>query len=233
MGKAIQKAVIRKQVGVQPRTPDELLDAFLTALDPRGESEHSHAVQFALACSPDPRFPEFLERLYQPRYRRWSLGAIARSCDLTLGEFVSFWRNAQVERAIATFCRASPAVAYAIVSNALGREVLCDRCDGLGWVEIVGIAARLPPELIRGYLGKLRGHPMARRTCPKCDGSGKMREPGNPHACDKVLEIAGLIGKNRAGVQIAQNFSRASHAHAVAKLSSMTIDVSAEVVDGE
>jgi len=219
MGKAIQKAVIRKQVGVQPRTPDELLDAFLTALDPRGESEHSHAVQFALACSPDPRFPEFLERLYQPRYRRWSLGAIARSCDISLGEFVSFWRNAQVERAIAIVHRASPAVAHSIVSNALGREVPCDRCDGLGWVDIVGIAARVPSELIPGYMGHVPSHP-PRRTCPKCGGSGKMREPGNPHAIDTLLEVAGLIGKGRTVQQVVTyNFNRA-----VETLNPMTFD---------
>ncbi len=30
-----------------------------------------------------------------------------------------------------------------------GREVRCERCDGLGWVEI---AAWIPPELVRGYL---------------------------------------------------------------------------------
>lgn len=29
-----------------------------------------------------------------------------------------------------------------------------------------------------------------------------MREPGNPHAIDRVLEIAGLIGKRRAVRQV-------------------------------
>jgi len=178
------------------------LNAFLTALDPRGESKESKAIRFSLACSRDIRFPEFLERLYQPRYRRWSLAAIVKSCDISLGEFLAFWQNAQVERAIAIAYRAAPAVVAAKVSAALGREVVCNRCDGLGWVEIVGIAALAPPDMIPGYLGRVPGHSAARRTCPKCDGSGKMREPPNLRACEKVLEIAGLIGRRSAVRQV-------------------------------
>jgi hypothetical protein len=45
-----------------------------------------------------------------------------------------------------------------------------------------------------------------------------------------LLEIAGLIGKNRAPVQIVQNFSGASHASAMRRLSSTTIDASTKVV---
>jgi hypothetical protein len=216
----VKRTAKREPASGRHPAPRELFDAFLAALDPRGESEHSVAIQFALACSPDPRFLEFLERLYQPRYQRWSLAAIAKSCDISLGEFVSFWRNAQVERAIAIVHRASPAVAHSIVSNALGREVPCERCDGLGWVDIVGIAARVPSELIPGYLGRVAGHPVDHRQCPKCDGSGKMREPGDPHACDRVLEIAGLIGKRHAVQQVVTyNFNRA-----VETLNPMTFD---------
>jgi len=222
---ATNSQAIVKQTATRELAPrhregrNHALNAFLIALDPRGESEHSNAVRIALACSRDPRFREFPERLYQPRYQRWSLAAIASSCDISLGEFVAFWRNAQVERAIAIFHRASPAVADAIVSNALGRKALCDRCDGLGWVDIVGIAARVPPELIPGYMGHVPSHP-PRRTCPKCDGSGMMREPGNPHACDTVLEIAGLIGKRHAVQQVVTyNFNRA-----VEMLNPMTLD---------
>jgi hypothetical protein len=85
-----------------------------------------------------------------------------------------------------------------LAHQAIGREVVCDRCDGLGWVEVVGIAARVPPELIPGYLGRVPGDPLARRTCPKCEGSGKTREPPNLRACEKVLEIAGVIGNHSA-----------------------------------
>jgi hypothetical protein len=45
--------------------PDDAFNAFLTFLDPRGESPTSKLFRFALAVSPDRRFREFLGRLYQ------------------------------------------------------------------------------------------------------------------------------------------------------------------------
>ena len=213
----------------RPGSNDLPFNAFLVWLDPCGNSERSHAVRLALAISPDSRFREFLARLDSPRYQRQSLATIAAAgCGLTFGEFRAFWHNAQLERAIDFATCAAPAVMEAQASAARGTEVECGRCDGLGWV---AAPEGVPPEFVRGYLGCLPGHSEARRSCPRCKGSGRFRQPADPHAVDRILEIAGLIGKNRPAVQIVQNFSGASHASAVPELSSMTIDVSAEVVD--
>jgi hypothetical protein len=68
----------------------DALNSFLSALDPRGDSERSQGLRLALASSPDLWFGEFLERLYRPRYERHSLAAIARSSTSPLGEFLQF-----------------------------------------------------------------------------------------------------------------------------------------------
>jgi hypothetical protein len=201
------------------------LDLFLCRLDPRGGSELSQAVRLAFAASPDHRFGEFLARLDRPRYAGWSLGAIAKSCDLTLGDFLVFWRNAQVDQAIYLACVASPGIVRDMVQDALSGEVVCGRCDGFGRVEI---DAAIPPELVPGYLGRLGGNcDRVFRVCPACGGKGTVRGSGNEHARDRLLEIAGLIGK-RASVVVHHDSAQYSHASAVAKLAAITIDVDAE-----
>jgi hypothetical protein len=190
------------------RAPDDTFNAFLAELGPRGESEHSAAVCLALACSPDRRFQEFLKRLGQPRYQRYSLVAIARSCDIVFGEFLQFWNDAQVESAIRFAQGAAPGIVSDMAEDALSTYASCERCDGLGWVETPAWA---PPEMVPGYLGRLSDHPEAPhvRTCPACGGSGKVRKPGDRHAREKLLEIAALTSE-RAPVQVvAFNFDPA------------------------
>ena len=200
-------------------------NAFLTTLDPRGESQQSKAVQWALACSRDPRFQEFLRRLHQPRYQRYSLAAVAKSCDLILGEFLQFWHDALVESAIAIACSSAPAIVSDMAEDALSSHKSCERCDGLGWVES---PAGVSPEMVPGYLGRLSDHleAPAVRTCPACRGSAKIRKPGDQHAREKLLELAGLTGK-RAPVQVvAFNFNRS-----VEQENRITLDVDPEEED--
>jgi hypothetical protein len=184
----------------------DAFNAFLAELDPRGDSERSSAVCLALACSRDRRFQEFLRRLDQPRYQRYSLAAIAKSCDLSLGEFLQFWNDAQVERAIAIARSAGPGIVSDMTQDALSSYKSCERCDGLGWVEVPAWA---PAEMVPGYLGPLSDHPEAPavRTCPACGGSRKIRKPGDRHAREKVLEIAGPIGMPASVQVVAFNFN--------------------------
>ena len=205
---------------------DGAFEAFLHALDPRGDSKPSKLFRFALAKSRDQRFRTFVERLYRPRYQRWSLAAIARSCDLTLADFMAFWQRAQIDQAVAILTYAAPDVAAGLVKAALPREEVCGRCEGLGWLYV---EAWVPPELVPGYLGPIAGDPeyRAARTCPFCEGTGKVVRPGDVKAAGKVLAIAGLVEERAPAVQINQQFGHESHAEAIAMLpSSMAIDLS-------
>lgn len=185
------------------------LDLFLSRLDPRGDSELSQAVRLALAASGDSRFGEFLKRLYRSRYARSSVGAIARSCDLTLGDFLEFWGDAQVDHAIYRACVAAPAIVRDVVQNALSAEVVCRHCDGLRKVDV---DAAIPPEFVPGYLGRLGDHSgRVFRVCPMCGGKGTVTQPGNEHARDRLLEIAGLIGNVRLWWSITTLLSIATH----------------------
>jgi hypothetical protein len=93
-----QSACLRHAGAAHPR--DEAYNRFLAELDPRGNSERSKVLHFALACSDDVRFHEFHKRLFQPRYRSWSPAAVAVSCDIRLDEFKQFWHQAQTQHII-------------------------------------------------------------------------------------------------------------------------------------
>jgi hypothetical protein len=179
------------------------LNSFLTSLDPRGDTENSKILRLALACSSDPRFREFLERLYQQRYGRWSLAAIATSCDLTLGEFRQFWQKALVDRVVEIARLRSLGIVEDLADRAMSNEVECERCNGRGWVvEDRGLLA----EELPGYLRHLPdGRPI--RTCANCAGSGKIPKLDSAWAAKMVLEIAGHT--RRRAVQVATyNFGR-------------------------
>jgi hypothetical protein len=212
----IRALATRCHPGDRASSPGDPLTCFLSALDPRGDSDRSKTVRLALASCRDPRFQEFLERLYRRRYQRHSLAAIARSCDIPLGEFLQFWHDAQVRRAIYLACAASPDIVRDMIEAALGRDVMCERCEGMTWVPE---DPRIPSELIPGFLGRLPDGRSARR-CPQCGGSGQIRQPGDGHAARRVLEIAGVIGP-RTTVEIASyNVSRD-----IERLNRITVDV--------
>jgi len=197
-------------------TTDQALNSFLTSLHPRGDSEDPKVLRLALACSRDLRFREFLERLYHPRYARWSLAAIATSCDLTLGEFRQFWQKALVDRAIEIAQLSSRAIVAGMVRQAMPRDVVCDRCVGRAWVVD---EKDLPAELIPGYLRHLPdGRPI--RTCATAMARARSSSPVTLRPRESCSKSPGTFGK-RAAVQVATYDFRRD----VARTISVSVDV--------
>lgn len=193
------------------RDPKDALNAYLAELDPLGDSDRSAAVRLALASSSDGRFGEFLNRLGQPGYRSHSLAAIATTCDLSLAEFIHFWHRTQLQRVLSMAHDAMLDVIDDLIENASYHDVSCSRCDGRG----------------RVTTGKGRN-----RVCPVCRGAGSVRMPGDAHARDCLLQIAGFGKKGLAAVQI--TFGGAAMESAVDGLKGITFDVSdPEVTDEE
>jgi len=220
---------------------DTTYEAYLTEIG----VESNQSVQIALAQSEDPRFVKFLEIMGRPplnvRHPQ-KIQTIAKDCGITMSEFANWFRRSA--SAIATAKAQLHAIELVgdMVVDARSSQESCERCDGLKWVNA-------PPDLpvdTPGYRilmskwverkNKDTGETekfeeiIYCRTCPKCGGTGKTRKIGDEHARDKTLEMAGLITKGRAAVQITQNFGGAGHASAVQQLNAVTIDVEAEEI---
>jgi hypothetical protein len=170
---------------------DGAFNAFLSDLDLRGTSERSQAFQPGLAASPDARVQIFLSRLHDPRFARHSLPAIARTCDISFAEFVQFCRTAAVEHARFRAIMALTDLGNDMFADALSRQVVCPRCDGLGRVPADKFAVAVLSESDPAALATSGG--TITRTCPMCDGRGSLREPGDAHARRLILKLAGLL----------------------------------------
>jgi hypothetical protein len=225
--KAKVRALIEERDGVRGLVPsrhfgirDKVYGTYLTKLDPRANP----VVQHALAESEDPRFKEFLERIQEKRYRRMALQTIAKGCNITLAEFGSWFNKASTQAAIAKAQMGSLRIVEDMVEDAKTIQAVCDRCDGMTWVSA---PSGLPKET-PGYRSMVGdgGVVLWIRDCPVCN-KGKVRKPGDSHARDRTLEMAGLLKKG-PGVVINQNFG-ASHASAVSDLDDcMTMDATFE-----
>jgi hypothetical protein len=202
---------------------DEPYNAYLEKIDPRGDSPRSRALRHSLAVNPDAHFREFLLRLSEPRYKGYSLAAIAKTCDLSLPQFAEFYQKSVVQQALALAQQAVPELTEDLIEDARTTLVSCERCDGIGHIEAPeGYVAPGEKPTKKASLGRKV------RTCPTCEGKGKVRRIGNEHARDSVLEMAGLKGKKGGGVQIVQNFGGHNIESAVDRLNQVTFDIPAE-----
>jgi hypothetical protein len=175
------------------RAQERAYNAFLAPLDPRGLPAGSYDFCFALACSPDIRFREVLERLDHPRYQRWSLAAIATSCDITMPEFVEFWQDAQLWAALRSAREGLPDLVRDLLVRALGRDVWCARCNGFGWL---AVDPALHPDDVPGFKPLHNNTPA--RVCLDCQGTGLEPGPADRHARKLLLEMLGVTGRGAA-----------------------------------
>lgn len=198
---------------------DESYNAYLDALNPKANRD----VQLALAASTDTRFREFYERLSEPRFRRYKLATIAKSCNISLPQFADFWHSAQKMRILAKAQDGLMEVTEDIVADARTKYISCERCDGFGFVYMEDMPAGAKVKG-QGVLGDRQI-----RACPLCEGKGRVTQPGDPDARRSLLEMTGLSGRRSgAAVQITQNFGTMESA--VDKLSRVRFDV-ADAVD--
>jgi hypothetical protein len=209
---------------------DVVYGEYLRQLNPRVNK----SVQLALASTPDVRFQEFVRRVMTPRYKRISMQAIAKACSISLMEFNKWWQTASAQCSIGIAQTASVDLTHDMVADARSREVVCERCDGLGIVNApAGLKLSTPGYERHQRRDELTGMPIIEwtRECPSCEGSGRVRKPGDAHSRDRVLEMASLINRNKSGVTINIPINQ-DHASAVGDLeSAMTIDVQPEESD--
>jgi len=202
---------------------DEPYNAYLDSLDPRGESPRSKAVQFALASARDQRFQRFFEFLYDGRFKKTSLAALAKMCDIGLPEWAEFWQKATVQRALAKAQDALPNLAEDLIEDARSRVVGCERCGGKGLIRdecpMCGNQVLDCPHC--GGKGVML-------DCPDCGATGRQRKPGDTDSRKMLLEMTGLGGRRAPMVQINQDFSTTGIGSSVDRLSKISFEVQSE-----
>lgn len=208
---------------------DATYGAYLQAID----VETDFDVHLALAQSEDQRFRTFLEMLSSPVRKHLKIQTVAKQCGIDLMEMMNWYSRATTAMAIGKAQRRAASIVADMAEEALTQKDLCQRCDGFGWV---AAASDLPVDTdgyrilcmrtVKDDKGE-RQEPVFCRTCPKCHGKKSTATPGDQHARDKVLQIAGVLANGKASVQITQHFDGSSHTSAVAgSLGVITVDVS-------
>ena len=232
----VEKDKVRGEVAAQEEGRKDLVyGAWIEGLRPR----ENVAMQEALAASNDPRFRLFLRRIfYKGVAGNFKLQTIAKQCQIDLKEFQEWWNKESSARAMGIAQRGSVEVVEDMREDARSVQEYCDRCDGMGWVAAPGdlpldtLGYKLLAEEKVDGEGVVTEPAKFSRTCPKCEGKQRLRKPGDTHARDRLLEMAGHIKQKGAGVNIFQSFGGVGHASAVTSLASaMTIDLSENQVD--
>jgi hypothetical protein len=191
---------------------DHVYNAYLDEVGVR-DPEKAPVVEQALACAADARFRKFLDLLKTPFYRKVTLAAIAKICDITQPEWSEFWRKSQHQRAIAMAQNGiTEHVMPDIVEDAKSKRMPCDRCDGYGVVQAdVEMSGKAKSKKTR--------------TCPACAGEGTVRKSGDTDSRKMLLEVTGLTNKKGSAVQITQHFGGMGIESAVDRLNKVDFAV--------
>jgi len=120
-----------------------------------------------LKISDDPRVRRFLAVLATPRYRNYKPATLARKFGLTPDEFANIWRDHALRMATFRALKALPQVVEDLIREAKPTMTACPRRGGSGEIATTGV------------------------VCLDCEGSGKARQPGNPHAIDLLFQLVG------------------------------------------
>ncbi len=113
--------------------------------------------------------------MLDPAYRKFSLPKVCERVGLRVTDLADFFRGFYVDAALLSALRRLPQITKDLAQDALSQWVLCERCDGITTVQDSADTSRV---------------------CPACEGSGKVRQPGDPQARRLLAEMAGLIRRN-------------------------------------
>jgi len=137
-----------------------------------------------LQFSGDERFFRLYDALHDDAYRNTSPGTLCRRFGISLQDLVDVWREYNSLLGQMYMATQLPQIMADVTNNALSRDVVCPRCDGLK---------------------KVQDGEGESRICPVCKGEGQVKVPGDPHAIQLVFESLGLIGRKEPAIRIEQN----------------------------
>lgn len=163
-----------------------------------------------------------------------SLAACFTTSGINHREFLQVLEKVQVAQALGRALRASLTTNEDMAEDARSRQTLCARCDGLKVVpcedgdEGSFVDRVIQTEILDkdGQVVDIKDVPVWRRKCPQCDGSGKIRAPGDHRSRQMILEQAGLLHKGPAVQVNVQNYAGLGLQDSPAQ--TITLDVQAE-----
>jgi len=156
---------------------DQLMKLFFQCV-PRLEFED------VLQFSGDERFFRLYDALHDDAYRNTSPGTLCRRFGISLQDLVDVWREYNSLLGQMYMAMQLPQIMADVTNNAMSRDVVCPRCDGLKSV---------------------RDGSEGSRVCPVCEGKGQVRVPGDLHAIELVSEVMGLIGRRGPAIRIEES----------------------------
>lgn len=133
----------------------------------------------ALGTATDQRFTLMLSCMMDPAYKQNSLVNLAKKFNISMTDFLKHIRDYQQGEGLGRMMLHFPDVMEDAAIDAKAKLVLCKRCEGEGSKD-----------------GK---------ECGACDGSGRVRRPGDKEARRFVGEATGITG--RKGPLVAQQFN--------------------------
>lgn len=208
---------------------DKTYNEYLGALDPRGTSTRGHAVRVSLAAHADNRFRVFLARLSETRFKRYSLAAIAKGCNISLTEFADFWQKSQNMRTLALAQDGLFDVTSDIITDAKSKPMACERCDGFGWLYVDSDLAAQPG--VRRLVPRDKESKQI-RACPTCKGTCLVTKSGDTDSRRMLMDIAGVGGRKGSAVTINATFGSQSTMDKLSKTSfDISDDADAPVID--
>ena len=145
---------------------------------------HRPDFEDVLQFSGDERFFRLYDALHDDAYRNTSPGTLCRRFGISLQDLVDVWREYNSLLGQMYMSTHLPQIMRDVTNNAMSRDVVCPRCDGLKTV---------------------RDGEVESRTCPVCKGEGQVQVPGDPHARELVLEVLGITGRKEPAIRIEHN----------------------------
>jgi hypothetical protein len=134
-------------------------------------------LETAMQVSGNKRFVRLYHSLHDPAYRNTSPGTLCRKLGISLKDLLDLWHQFNADLASMRMATRLAKIMEQTAEDALSPEKACPQCD-------------VEPEAAAGVL---------RRTCPVCQGTGKVRMPGDAASRRTVYELMGLLGPRKAG----------------------------------
>lgn len=137
------------------------------------------------------KFAQLHAAIIAVKNRKTTLAQLCRNCNIRWDEMVDFHRNFNVQQGLLRASNHLPHVMEDVAVDAKSRVQGCTRCDGAG-----KMGAQVSND------GEVLAEP---KDCPDCEGTGKVRVPGDQGARNLMFETMGLTGKSK-GPLVAQQF---------------------------
>jgi hypothetical protein len=146
------------------------------------------------------KYSTFIAALHDPAYSGLTFPTICRKFGVTLHELQSIYTDGMRQMSLLQLSSSLPRIMEDVAEDAKSKQVVCPRCDGEKvLIEVVERDEKGKPKKIK------------ERSCPVCEGAGKVRQSGDKHARDLVFESMKLTGQKGPLVAINQQFNNDSN----------------------